>query len=54
VIRTDQTFIPYEADSYARAYAWATEQLARKYPGSINLVEAQKSMIEQHLKAHEK
>lgn len=51
---TEQQFVPYENDSFARAHAQAVEHLARRYPGSIEFVEAEKGLIEQFLKAQKK
>ena len=42
-------YVPVEADSFARAHQWASEQVARKYPGATEVLQAQDSLIKQHL-----
>ena len=42
-------YVPYERDEFARAHQWAGEQLARKYPGSVEWLSGLDSLIKQHL-----
>ena len=42
-------YVPYEVDGVSAAHEWANEQLARKYPGSISMIEAHKSLVNQYL-----
>jgi hypothetical protein len=42
-------YVPYEKDSFARAHQWASEQVARKYPGATEVLQAQDSLIKQHM-----
>jgi len=42
-------FVSYETDSYSKAHHWASEQIARKYPGATEILQAQDSLIKQHL-----
>ncbi len=42
-------YVPYEKDSFAKAHQWASEQVARKYPGATEVLQAQDSLIKQHL-----
>lgn len=44
-------YVPYEQDQYARAHQWASEQLARKFPGSIEMLTTLDSLIKQQLNA---
>ena len=44
-------YVPFEKDSFARAHQWASEQVARKYPGATEILQAQDSLIKQHLAA---
>jgi hypothetical protein len=44
-------YVPVEKDSFARAHQWASEQVARKYPGATEVLQAQESLIRQHLAA---
>ena len=44
-------FVSYETDSYSKAHQWASEQIARKYPGAAEILQAQDSLIKQHLAA---
>jgi hypothetical protein len=41
-----------EKDSFAKAHQWASEQVARKYPGATELLQAQDSLIKQYIAAH--
>lgn len=42
-------YVPFEKDSFARAHQWASEQVARKYPGATEVLQAQESLIRQHI-----
>lgn len=42
-------FVSYQRDDYARAHQWASEQLARKFPGSVELLTSLDSLIRQQL-----
>lgn len=42
-------FVSYERDDFARAHQWATEQLARKFPGSVEMLTSLDSLIRQQL-----
>ena len=42
-------YVPFEKDSFAKAHQWASEQVARKYPGATEVLQAQDSLIKQHL-----
>jgi Trypsin-like peptidase domain len=44
-------YVPVEKDSFAKAHQWASEQVARKYPGATEVLQAQDSLIKQHLAA---
>lgn len=44
-------FVPYERDSYAKAHALAKEQIARRYPASVEYLEAEQSLTQQYLNA---
>ena len=45
-------YVPVEKDSFAKAHQWASEQVARKYPGATEVLQAQDSLIKQFIKAH--
>jgi hypothetical protein len=45
-------YVPYEKDSFAKAHQWASEQVARKYPGATEVLQAQDSLIKQHIAAN--
>jgi len=47
----ETTFVPYENDSYARAHACAREQIARRYPRSVEYLEAEQALVMQYLSA---
>jgi hypothetical protein len=49
---TETHYVPYELDSFAKAHQWASEQIARKYPGAAEILQAQDSLIKQHLASH--
>jgi hypothetical protein len=44
-------YVSIETDSFAKAHQWASEQVARKYPGATEVLQAQNSLIKQHLAA---
>jgi hypothetical protein len=44
-------YVPFEKDSFAKAHQWASEQVARKYPGATEVLQAQDSLIKQFLNA---
>ena len=46
---TENHYVPYETDSYRQAHAWANEQLAKRYPGSLEYVGTIESLIKQYL-----
>lgn len=48
VVPTTQ-FAPYERDTFAEAFAWAKAEHGRRYPGSVSVLEAVQSMIDQYL-----
>lgn len=52
VTHVEQTFVPYETSEYEQAVAWATDQMARKYPGQVGMLENFKSMIQQKLRSN--
>jgi hypothetical protein len=45
-------YVPVEKDSFAKAHQWASEHVARKYPGATEVLQAQDSLIKQFLSAH--
>jgi hypothetical protein len=45
-------YVSVEKDSFAKAHQWAGEQVARKYPGATEILQAQDSLIKQYLSAH--
>jgi hypothetical protein len=45
-------YVSVEKDSFAKAHQWASEQVARKYPGATEILQALDSLIKQHLSAH--
>jgi hypothetical protein len=44
-------YVPVEQDSFAKAHQWASEHVARKYPGATEMLQAQDSLIKQFLAA---
>jgi hypothetical protein len=44
-------YVPIEKDSFAKAHQWASEHVARKYPGAAEVLQAQDSLIKQFLAA---
>jgi hypothetical protein len=46
---TESHYVPYEVDNTSKAHTWADEQLVRKYPGSVELVNSRNSMVKQFL-----
>jgi Trypsin-like peptidase domain len=44
-------FVPVERDDFARAHQWASEHVARKYPGATEMLTTLDSLIKQQLAA---
>jgi hypothetical protein len=44
-------YVSVEKDSFAKAHQWASEHVARKYPGATEVLQAQDSLIKQYLAA---
>jgi hypothetical protein len=44
-------YVPIERDSFAKAHQWASEHVARKYPGAAEILQAQDSLIKQFIAA---
>ncbi len=44
-------YVPVEQDSFAKAHQWASEHVARKYPGATEVLQTQDSLIKQYLAA---
>lgn len=44
-------YVPYERDAYAKAHQWAAAQVARKFPGAVEILTALDSLIKQQLNA---
>jgi hypothetical protein len=44
-------YVSVEKDSFAKAHQWASEHVARKYPGATEVLQAQDSLIKQFLAA---
>jgi hypothetical protein len=44
-------YVPVEKDSFAKAHQWASEHVARKYPGATEVLQTQDSLIKQFLSA---
>ncbi len=42
-------YVSVEKDSFAKAHQWASEHVARKYPGATEVLQAQDSLIKQYL-----
>ncbi|HEX3600701.1 MAG TPA: serine protease [Lacipirellulaceae bacterium] len=42
-------YVPVEQDSFAKAHQWASEHVARKYPGATEVLQTQESLIKQFL-----
>lgn len=45
----ENTFVPYERDTFAEAFAWAERQAVTKYPGSSEVVQLLRSLVNQFL-----
>jgi hypothetical protein len=43
-----------EQDSFAKAHQWASEHVARKYPGATEVLQTQESLIKQFLASKQK
>lgn len=48
-VERETHYVPYQADDFARAHQWASEQLARKFPGSVEWLASLDSLIKQQL-----
>ncbi len=48
---TETHYVPVEQDSFAKAHQWASEHVARKYPGATEMLQTQESLIKQFLAA---
>ena len=46
-------YVPYENDRFAEAHQWASEQVARKFPGAVEVLSTLDSLINQQLNADE-
>jgi hypothetical protein len=44
-------YVPIERDTFAKAHQWASEHVARKYPGATEVLQTQDSLIKQFLAA---
>lgn len=44
-------YVPVERDTYARAHQWASEQVARKFPGAVEVLTTLDSLIKQQMNA---
>ena len=44
-------YVSVEKDSFAKAHQWASEHVARKYPGATEILQALDSLIKQYLAA---
>jgi hypothetical protein len=44
-------FVPVQRDDFARAHQWASEHVARKYPGATEMLSTLDSLIKQQLAA---
>lgn len=42
-------YVPYEQDRFAAAHQWASEQVARKFPGSVEMLSTLESLIKQQM-----
>lgn len=47
----EQRYVPYETDEFQKSYHWASEQVARKYPGAVEILDTLNSLIAQHTNA---
>ncbi len=48
----EQHYVPYQRDDFAKAHAWACEQLVRKSPELVESLTSLDSLIRQQLNAH--
>lgn len=46
-------YVSYQRDDFARAHQWASEQLVRKFPGSVEMLASLDSLIKQQLNGKE-
>ncbi|TWT30348.1 hypothetical protein KOR34_49070 [Posidoniimonas corsicana] len=44
-------YVPYENDRFAKAHQWASEQVARKFPGAVEVLTTLDSLIKQQMNA---
>ena len=44
-------YVPVQRDDFARAHQWASEHVARKYPGATEMLTTLDSLIKQQLAA---
>ncbi len=49
VTNIEKHFVPFEQDRFGKAFAWAVEQIGRKYPGSIGALKAVEKLIQVQL-----
>ncbi|QDU86954.1 hypothetical protein Pla175_03080 [Pirellulimonas nuda] len=47
-------YVPIERDAFARAHQWASEQVARKFPGAVDVLTTLDSLIKQQMNGGEK
>jgi hypothetical protein len=45
-------YVSVEQDTFAKAHQWASEHVARKYPGATEILQALESLIKQYLASH--
>lgn len=48
-VETVNHYVSYPTDKASEANAWASEQIARKYPGAVPLMEMHRSLVGQYL-----
>jgi hypothetical protein len=41
--------VPYETNGFPTAYQWASEQVARKFPGAVDTLATLDSLIKQQM-----
>ena len=46
-------YVPYETNRFQQAYTWATEQVARKLPATVETLRTLDSLIKQQVNAQE-
>ena len=47
-------YVSYERDEFAKAHQWASEQIARKFPGAVEMLSNLDSLIRQQLNANQR